>query len=232
MKKKVMAVVPAAGIGKRLGAPTNKPFACIKSKPLIVWTLETLERMPEIHEIIPVVKKADIPHATDLFKRHNITKVRKIASGGKERQDSVYEGLRLIDDHACLVLIHDGARPLIEAQVVRRALKACENSDGVVVGIPVKDTIKKANGDVITETLDRNNLWAIQTPQIFRFETLCRAYEKALKDDFYATDDAALVEQYGGTVRIIRGSYANIKVTVPEDITMAELLLRKRNDHR
>ncbi len=232
MKEKIMAVVPAAGIGKRLGAQTNKPFACINNKPLILWSLETLEGMSEIHEIIPVLKKADITPAADLFKRHNITKVRKIASGGKERQDSVYRGLQLIDDRTCLVMIHDGVRPLIEERIVRKALRELKHCDGVVVGVPVKDTIKKTNGDVVTETLNRNALWAIQTPQIFTYMSLHRAYEKAMQDDYYATDDAALVEQYGGTVRVVKGSYANIKITVPEDISIAELLLSKRDAKR
>lgn len=232
MEEKIMAVVPAAGIGKRLGAQTNKPFERINNKPLILWALETLEGMTEIREIIPVLKEADMRYAADLFERHNISKVKKIATGGKKRQDSVYKGLQLIDDRTCLVMIHDAVRPLIEERIVKEALRELQNCDGIVTGVPVKDTIKKTDGNVVTETLKRNTLWAIQTPQIFTYASLYRAYESAMADAYYATDDAALVEHYGGTVKVIKGSYTNIKITTPEDISIAEILLNKRAEKR
>ncbi|MGC2061340.1 MAG: 2-C-methyl-D-erythritol 4-phosphate cytidylyltransferase [Thermodesulfovibrionales bacterium] len=228
MTKKVVAIVPGAGIGKRFGPGTNKPFEILAGKPLLVWVLETLESVEEIIEIIPVIKAENMGWAAELIEDHRITKVRRIAPGGKERQDSVYNGLKLVEDEESVVLVHDGVRPLIEPRHIREALEAIGDFDGVVVGVPVKDTVKEAAGGVVTRTYDRSMLWAIQTPQVFSYSVLRAAYEKAKDESFHATDDSALVERYGGTVRIVQGSYANIKVTTPEDLLVAELFLSAR----
>ncbi|MBA4371686.1 MAG: 2-C-methyl-D-erythritol 4-phosphate cytidylyltransferase [Thermodesulfovibrio sp.] len=228
MTQKVVAIVPGAGIGKRFGPGTNKPFAVLAGKPLLAWVLETLESLGEISEIIPVIRDENMGWTTELIDEHHITKVRRIAPGGKERQDSVYNGLQLVGDEESVVLVHDGARPLLEPDHIKKALEALEGCDGVVVGVPVKDTVKEASDGVITRTCDRSLLWAIQTPQVFRYRVLHDAYEKAKAEAFYATDDSALVERYGGTVRIVQGSYMNIKVTTPEDLPLAELFIRMR----
>jgi 2-C-methyl-D-erythritol 4-phosphate cytidylyltransferase len=228
MTSKVVAIVPGAGIGKRFGPGTNKPFEILAGKPLLVWVLETLELVEEISEIIPVIKDENMGWGAELIEEYRITKVRRIAPGGKERQDSVYNGLKLVGDEESIVLVHDGVRPLIEPGHIRKAIAALGDCDGVVVGVPVKDTVKEAAGGVVTKTCDRSILWAVQTPQVFRYSVLRSAYEKAKDESFHATDDAALVERYGGTVRIIQGSYTNIKVTTPEDLPVAELFLRTR----
>jgi len=225
---KVVAIVPAAGLGKRFGAGTNKTMQGLLGKPLIIWAVETLEAMHEIKEIIPVLKEADMELGVELFEEYNISKIRRIAPGGKERQDSVFHGLNLVDDKKCFVLVHDGARPLIEAHVIREALKQMKDCDGVVVAVPVKDTIKEVSESIIKKTLKRDLLWSVQTPQIFPYKTLYNAYEKAMKENFYSTDDAALVERYGGEIRIVQGSYTNIKVTTPEDLKIAEMTLAAR----
>jgi 2-C-methyl-D-erythritol 4-phosphate cytidylyltransferase len=134
------------------------------------------------------------------------------------------------------VLIHDGVRPLIEADLIRKSMSELKDCEGVVVGVPVKDTIKEVHGSslmahgkeevVVKNTLNRNVLWAIQTPQVFPFEKIKDAYARAAADRYYATDDAALIERYGGKVKIIMGSYRNIKITTPEDIDIAEALLK------
>lgn len=228
MTDKVVAIVPGAGIGKRFGPGTNKPFEILAGKPLLVRVLETLESIEEISEIIPVIKVENMEWTAALVEEHRISKVRRIAPGGKERQDSVYNGLKLIGDGDGIVLIHDGVRPLVEPEHIRRALAALVDCAGVVVGVPVKDTVKEATGGVVIRTYDRSVLWAVQTPQVFRCDVLRAAYEKARDESFYATDDSALVERYGGTVRIVQGSYTNIKVTTPEDLPIAELFLRTR----
>jgi len=225
---RVVAIVPAAGMGRRFGDRTNKPLELLNGKPLIIWALETLEAMPEIKEIIPVLKESDMEYGSDLFEEYRISKIRRIAPGGKERQDSVFHGLNLIDDKKCLVLVHDGARPLIEAQIIRGALKQMKDCDGVVIAVPVKDTIKEVSGGLVKKTLRRNSLWAVQTPQIFPCKTLYNAYEKAMKESFYSTDDSALVEKYGGKIKIVAGSYANIKITTAEDMKIAEMTLSLR----
>ncbi|GER93620.1 2-C-methyl-D-erythritol 4-phosphate cytidylyltransferase [hot springs metagenome] len=235
-RDRVVAIVPAAGVGKRFGEEKNKPFYSLFGKPLIIWSLQALQAVEEITEIVPVLKENDLIMCGDLVEQYNITKVKRIVPGGKERQDSVYNGIKTVDDKTSVVLIHDGARPLIESDIVRKSLKELKDCDGVVVGVPVKDTIKEVHGSslmahgkeevIVKNTLNRNVLWAIQTPQVFFFEKIRDAYVKAAADRYYATDDAALIEQYGGKIKIIMGSYRNIKITTPEDIDIAEALLK------
>lgn len=228
MREKVIAIVPAAGAGKRFGA--NKAFYLLFDVPLIIWSLRVLEEVDLIEEIIPVLKERDMQKGAELFERFNLLKIKKIAPGGKERQDSIYNALRLIREEKSLILIHDGARPLIDGDLIRKTIKSLGSFDGVVTGVPVKDTIKevKASNEAFTviRTLNRENLWAIQTPQVFRFGVLMKAYEEAMDKDFYSTDDSALVERLGCSVKVIMGSYNNIKVTTPEDIAIIEGLKR------
>ena len=247
MRENVIAIVPAAGLGKRLGPGTNKPFYRLLNKPLLAWTMEALEQVEEISEIIPVLKESDMEGAVRTFEHYAFSKIKRIAPGGNERQDSVYHGLKLANAKAGIVLVHDGARPLITVGTVREIIAALDGFDGVVAGVPVKDTIKETGTEamgrtgkgsrdradeqkahIVKRTVKRESLWAIQTPQVFRAGVLQKAYEKAMEDGFYGTDDAGLVERIGGRVRVVAGSYDNIKVTTPEDILVAEELLRKR----
>ncbi len=272
-QEKVVAVVPAAGLGKRFGAGTNKPFQTLVGKPLIIWVLETLEAIDEVVEIIPVLKSEDMECGLKIFERAGLLKIKRIAQGGKERQDSVYNGLKLIEDKNCIVLIHDGVRPLIEKHLIEDVIKELlipsvsyplkspsnppltkgdlgglslfqrgvdgefKGFDGIVFGVPLKDTIKEVQGSkfkvqneiVVKKTLNRNALWAIQTPQIFSYKSIFSAYNKAMKEGFYSTDDAAIVEKYGGKIKVVMGSYRNIKITTPEDLVIAEFLISKKD---
>lgn len=250
-QKRVVAIVPAAGLGKRFGPDTNKPFQSLGGKPLIIWSLETLESVHEIEEIIPVLKVEDMVYGQKIFKKYNISKIRRIAPGGKERQDSVYNGLRLIKNTDSLVLIHDGVRPFIEKELIEKAIQELltlsaspfphsggfteskangveGEIEGVVLAVPVKDTIKEAEDGIIKKTLKRGSLWAVQTPQIFPYNKMIRAYEKAMQEGFYSTDEAALIEKYGGKIMIVIGSYKNIKITTPEDMEVAEIFHLKQ----
>ena len=164
----------------------------------------------------------------EVFEQNRITKVKRIAPGGNERQNSVYNGLKYIDDKKCSVLIHDGVRPFIDTAVTREALRQLSDCDGVVLGVPVKDTIKEVKEGTVQRTLRRDTLWAIQTPQLFSYKPLYNAFVHAMKDTYFSTDDAALVEKYGGRLKIIKGSYTNIKITTPEDLLIAEALLEMR----
>lgn len=237
--KKVTAIVPAAGLGKRFGQDNNKTFQALLDKPIVIWALEALECVDDIEEIIPVFKKDDMEQGLALIERFGISKVKRVAPGGKERQDSVFNGLNLAGKKTDVVLIHDGVRPLIEKSVIEESIKQLKDCDGVIVGVPPKDTIKEARGQVsgvrcqgkdivVKKTLNRNILRAIQTPQVFKYSALMQAYKKAMAEKFYSTDDSAIVERYGGKVKVIMGSYTNIKVTTPEDLDMAEMFLRKR----
>jgi 2-C-methyl-D-erythritol 4-phosphate cytidylyltransferase len=232
---KVIAIVPAAGLGKRFGQGTNKSFQVLGGKPLIIWSLKALEAVEEVCEIIPVLKSEDMELGQRLLEEEGFPKIRRIAAGGKERQDSVYNGLKQIEDKNSIVLIHDGVRPLISTHLVEELIKQMsdairnkEKCDGIIPGVPVKDTIKETENGVVRKTLKRGSLWAVQTPQAFPCKKILRAYDESAREGYYATDDAALIERYGGTVKVIMGSYTNIKITTPEDLVVAEALLKTR----
>lgn len=257
---KVVAIVPAAGLGKRFGEEKNKPFYPLMDKPLIVWALEKMQEADEITEIIPVLKEEDLILCGEIVEKYNITKVRRIVPGGKERQDSVYNGMKMLDDNTSIVVIHDGARPFVDKELIRSTIDGLKGYEGAIAAVPVKDTIKEVYGRgdyhpgitgergmslftdgeqrsrrigtvpeyteyIVKNTLNRNVLWAIQTPQVFHFNKIKEAYEKAIADKYYATDDAALIEHYGGKVKIVMGSYRNIKITTPEDMLIAEAFI-------
>ncbi len=228
-----MAIVPAAGLGKRFGAGKKKAFQMLGGRPVIIRPLEVLQSIAEIAEIIPVLKVEDMEQGQELFDSYGLTKIKRIAAGGKERQDSVYSGLKLVDDDDCIVIVHDGVRPLIEKELVEKAIEELTASeehvdkavDGIVLGVPVKDTVKEIEGGVIKRTLKRDDLWAVQTPQVFLYKKIRAAYDQAARENFYSTDDSALLERYGGRIKVAMGSYKNIKVTTPEDLDIAELFL-------
>src|SRR5208337_4948921 len=240
MKIKIAAIVPAAGLGRRFGAGENKSLYEFMGRPLVVWALQALQSVDEIGEIIPVVKEEDLKAAADLVEHYKITKVRQIVPGGRERQDSVYNGLRALDKETSVVVIHDGARPLVDSLLIKNSISELDTFDGIVAGVPVKDTIKEVKGEgqwamgdgledglIVQKTLNRNVLWAVQTPQTFHYAKIMEAHGKAHAEGFYATDDAALIEHYGGRVRIIQGSYLNLKITTLEDVNIAETLYRR-----
>jgi 2-C-methyl-D-erythritol 4-phosphate cytidylyltransferase len=177
---KIAAIVPAAGLGRRFGEEKNKSLYEVMGKPLVVWALQALQSVVEIGEIIPVVKEEDLKAAADMVERYKIAKVRRIVPGGKERQDSVYNGLRALDNETSIVVIHDGARPLVDGLLIRNCISELDSFDGIVAGVPVKDTIKEVKGKgheaeerddglIVKRTLDRNLLWAVKTPQTFHY---------------------------------------------------------------
>ncbi len=224
-KQDIIAVVPAAGMGKRFGS--NKPFILLNGKPLFIYSLEVFEALESIKEIIPVMKPEDMEIGRRLIEEEGIKKVKKIAPGGKERQDSVYNGLKFIENKNSIVVIHDAVRPIISVEMVENAIRELSGYDGVILAVPPKDTIKESKKMIVNRTLKRENLWAVQTPQVFPYETIMDAYIKAMKEKYYSTDDSSLVEFNGGKVKIVMGSYKNIKITTPEDISIAEIFLRK-----
>src|SRR5208283_1853457 len=230
---KIAAILPAAGFGRRFGAGENKSLYEFMGRPLVVWALQALQAVADIGEIIPVVKEEDLKAAADLVEHYKITKVRQIVPGGRDRQDSVYNGLRALDKETSVVVIHDGARPLVDGLLIKSSISELDSFDGIVAGVPVKDTIKEAHGGkilregiIVKKTLERTALWAVQTPQTFCYAKIREAHGRAHAEGFYATDDAALVEHYGGRVRIIQGSYLNLKITTLEDVNIAETLYR------
>lgn len=240
MRIKVVAIVPAAGLGKRFGTSIRKPFANAAGAPLLIYSLKRLQEEKSVVEIIPVLRQEDMKMGLELIKANNLSKIRQIAPGGKERQDSVRNALRLINVGStrsrdeCLILIHDGARPLVSAGLIARLLQEIKGSDpartgvdGVVPGLPMKETLKEVNTEgIVLSTVKRDKFLAIQTPQIFPFKIIKKAYDAAFRDGFHATDDSALVERTGGRIRVIMGDPFNIKVTTPEDMDMVEHVLK------
>jgi 2-C-methyl-D-erythritol 4-phosphate cytidylyltransferase len=229
MKTKTVAIVPAAGIGRRFDGTVRKTFVALNGTPLLIHTLKRLQDIGGITEIIPVLKEEDIEKWSEIIDTQGLSKVKRIVAGGRERQDSVFNALKILERES-LILIHDGVRPVFSARLVERLINEINGFDGIVPALPVKDTVKVIDADnIVVSTEDRNKLQAVQTPQVFPLRVIKEAYNRAYADGFYATDDAALVERIGGRVKVIEGSPFNIKVTTQEDLEMAQYLIKEQN---
>ncbi len=219
-QQKVGAVIVAAGESQRMGG-IDKMLALLGSKPLLVATIRTFQDCPLVSQIIVVVNGKNREECQHLVTEEGLSKVSDVCLGGRQRQDSVAAGLKRLE-RCHWVIIHDGARPLVTADLVKRGLEVARETGAAVAAVPVKDTIKVAGNDgIVRQTPPRQNLWAVQTPQVFRIDLITEAYQKAHSD---VTDDASLVEQLGYQVKLYLGSYDNIKVTTPDDLALAELL--------
>lgn len=219
--KKVVLILAAAGIGKRMGLNYPKQFFEYKGKPLFLYPLEVAQNSKIIDEIIVVTNGENVDIVKNLCQKYNISKVKSVIKGGDERQNSVYNGICAID--SCdIVLVQDGVRPFLKEKYIEECCRVVvEENSGAVVGVPVKDTIKMIDDtNSITNTPTRKNLIAVHTPQVFSYDILKRAYEKAMNDNFLGTDDSSLVERMGEKVKIVIGDYDNVKITTPEDLSM------------
>lgn len=225
---KVEAIVASAGKGKRMGHHIPKHFLPLEGKPILAHTLEAFERCREVDHILLVVRPGEEEYCLqEVVEKYSLKKVIKIVIGGERRQDSVYHGLKELDEDTDIVVIHDGVRPLVPPELISNAIKLAMYVDGVVPVLPVKDTVKEITRDgLIKTTPDRELLRFAQTPQVFKKRVLQDAFVMAYGDKFYATDDAALVERIGGRVKTIDGSPENIKITTKEDFLLAEFILR------
>lgn len=222
----VIALIPAAGAGKRMGGERNKQYFEVGGRPILVHTLEVFDRCDAISEVYLIVPEDDCAFACEIIDGMRFSKSIKVIPGGKERQDSVRNGLNSI--YKCdMVMIHDGVRPFVTEDIINMAIEETNKYGATTVAVPAKDTIKSVDGDgFVIETLERKKLWQIQTPQTFRYEIIKEAFDRAYADGFYGTDDAALVERLGYKVKIVEGSYQNIKITTPEDMVIAEAISR------
>ena len=230
MSNRVAAVVPAAGCGARMGGNIPKQYLVLGGVPLLVYSLRALNAVESISEIIVVVPEADRQYCEkDIVHRFDITKVSKIVAGGRRRQDSVRNGIGAIDDPPDFVLIHDGVRPFITTTIVAHAIEAAVRSGGSIVGMIMPDTVKQADATGrILKTLNREELWLAQTPQVFRYSWIKEAHQLAEDKQIDVTDDAALIEQLGYPVTIVQGSSTNIKITRAEDLQLGEAILTGR----
>lgn len=224
--KKNVAIVLAAGQGKRMKSNVQKQYLLIKDKPVLYYTLKAFETSPLISEIILVTGKEEMEYCRkEIVEKYGFQKVHKITAGGKERYHSVYQGIQVIDE-ADYVFIHDGARPFVDGEIIERVCAAVEEHQACVVGMPAKDTIKIADEACFAvRTPDRRRIWQIQTPQVFEYHLIKNAYEKLMeREPEGITDDAMVVETMTEhKVKLVEGSYRNIKITTPEDLEIADL---------
>lgn len=231
MKEKTTAIVLAAGQGKRMNSKVQKQFLKIQGHPVLYYSLKCFERSPLIQNIIVVTGKDMISYCEkEIIEHYGFKKVTAVIAGGKERYDSVYKGLLACKDCE-YVFIHDGARPFITEEILERGMFGVRETGACVVGMPSKDTVKVSDEtDFVRETPDRKRVWTIQTPQIFAYDLIKKAHESIRQKDMTSiTDDAMVVEQETGVkVRLVEGSYQNIKITTPEDLDVAEVFLKKR----
>ncbi len=215
---KTTAIIAAGGTGSRMGLNFNKLFLMIDEKPVLAHTLDVFEKCQKIDEIVIVANESDIKTVKEVVEDFGYSKVETIATGGKTRQESVYKGLLCVSEDTQVVAIHDAARPLINPNVIIQCIDAAYELGASAAGISAKDTLKRVNEkNIITETVDRENVVQIQTPQCFRKDIIIEAHEKAISDGFSTTDDCAVVEKYGTKVKVIPGNSLNIKLTTPDD---------------
>ncbi|WP_281864921.1 2-C-methyl-D-erythritol 4-phosphate cytidylyltransferase [Planomicrobium okeanokoites] len=224
---KYTVVLPAAGSGKRMKADKNKLLLELFDKPIFIYTLEVFQRDLNCEAIWLAVKEEERELMEDFVKEYGITKVAGFAVGGAERQDSVRACLEMIPE-CDVVLVHDAARPFIDAKVISRLAEEASESGAAIAGVRVKDTIKKAESGFITETVEREKLWIIQTPQAFRYALIKEAAAEAFEAGFLGTDEAMLVERLGHPVKIVESNYENVKMTTPDDLIYGKAILESR----
>ncbi|WP_372402352.1 2-C-methyl-D-erythritol 4-phosphate cytidylyltransferase [Bacillus spizizenii] len=226
-------VIPAAGQGKRMKAGRNKLFIELKGDPVIIHTLRVFDSHRPCEKIILVINEREREHFQQLLADYPFQTAIELVAGGDERQHSVYKGLKAVKQEK-IVLVHDGARPFIKHEQIDKLIAEAEQTGAAILAVPVKDTIKRVQDLQVSETIERSSLWAVQTPQAFRLSLLMKAHAEAEYKGFLGTDDASLVEEMeGGSVRVVEGSYTNIKLTTPDDLTSAEAIMESesRNNH-
>jgi len=223
---KVGAIIPAAGRGKRIGASVPKQFLEIQGRPLLHHTLTVFASCKLIDYVVLVMPRADVDEmGEDWLNKYEI--VRKVVVGGEQRQDSVYNGFSFLEEGTDIVVVHDGVRPFTTPQMIIATVEAAQQHGAAITAIPVSDTVKQAADGFVKQTVSRDGLWRVQTPQAFQCGLLQQAFKKAKKDSYYGTDEGSLVEYLGERVKIVPGSELNIKISRKEDLVLGESLLSR-----
>ncbi len=216
-------------MGKRMGAAVNKQYLLLDGRPILAKTLQLFQDAPFIDEVYPIVPADEVDYCQrEVVDRYGLDKVKRVIVGGAERQNSVLNGLRALDDCDAddIVVIHDGVRPFVPPAVILRSVEIAMEHDSSVVAVPVKDTVKIISEGFAVETPPRETLWLAQTPQTFRYGVIRSAHEVAEAEGFVGTDDASLLERLGDRVHVVIGDYRNIKITTPEDMLLAQAFLQ------
>jgi len=223
---KITAVIAAAGKGKRFVGSIKKQFYPIKGKQLIAWTLDVFDRNARVDEIVVILEKGDEEYfSKEILGRYQFSKNIRLVEGGQERQDSVYNGIMSVSEDTDIILIHDGARAFISSEIIGMVIDGAIEEGAAIAAVKQNDTTVFENGGFIKDFIDREFIYRVQTPQGFRKDLIIKAFQKAYKDGFYGTDESSLVVRMGEKVKIVEGSYNNIKVTSQDDLYMAERIL-------
>lgn len=226
---KTAVIIPAAGIGKRLPGNVSKQFLEINGTPVVSWTIHKFLYLDSITSGVLVVQQDELDRARLLFDSDvNFKQKFKIVSGGDHRQDSVYNGILALSDKTELVLVHDGVRPLVSSGTISECIRMATDHGACITAVPVKDTIKRVKDGWVQQTIPRDQVWQVQTPQAFRYDLLYQAHQQAKRMKYYTTDEAALLEWLGIPVAVVQGDYRNIKITTHEDLVLAKLLLEEK----
>lgn len=227
MSETVRAIIVAAGRGRRIGAGVPKAFLPLAGEPILVRTLRPFEACADVHRLVVVVPEELLSRAEAMVAAAQVTKLEAVIAGGPERMHSVARALERISSEAGdILLVHDGVRPFVTPQQIARVIERARAVGAAVLAIPIVETVKEVEGERVIGTVDRRRLYLAQTPQAFRAAILLQAYERALREGIAATDDAALVERCGWPVVVVEGSVRNVKITRPDDLLLAEALVR------
>lgn len=229
--KQYTVMLPAAGSGRRMGAGKNKLFLSLDGHPILAHTLQVFERDPFCKGMILAIKEEERKEMETLVRKYQLTKVLPFAIGGKERQHSVHACLEAFDgQEEEIVLVHDAARPFIREEVIHALVEKANEEGGAIAAVRAKDTTKVVERDVVRETIPRETLWNIQTPQAFRYGELFNASKKALDEGILVTDESMLFERLGRKVTVVESTYDNIKMTTQEDLAFGEVILRRKEE--
>jgi len=230
MLKKISAVIVAAGSGTRFNSAVPKQFLKLDEHTVLYHSIQKFLAVSSLSEIIIAVAQQhrESQYLFDSIPKETNTRI-KITSGGARRQDTVYNALQVLQPETEIVCIHDSVRPFIEPDLIRKTIECCREYDGAIIAVPVVDTLKEVQHQQVVRTLDRQNVWHAQTPQTFQKDAILKAYSQAIEGgwDNTVTDDASLIEKYGGRICIVEGSYLNLKITTSADLEIARMLLKK-----
>ncbi|HEX9758983.1 MAG TPA: 2-C-methyl-D-erythritol 4-phosphate cytidylyltransferase [Nitrospiria bacterium] len=227
---KTTAIIVAAGVGKRMRSPIQKPFIELRGRSILAHTLLQFEGAESVSEVVLVVSKESLEQCEEeIIKGSGFQKVRCLVPGGETRQESVYQGLIHSDPCSDIILVHDGVRPFVSQGVIRSCIEKAQVHGGALAALPIHETVKQVGEDGCVEaTVNREILWRAQTPQVFQRPILEKAHREALAEGYEGTDEASLVERLGISIQIVEGEVENIKITTPEDLALAEFYLKQR----
>lgn len=224
---RVAAVIPAGGLGARFGGRTPKQFLRLRATPILAGTVSRFAAHPAVAAVVVAAPGAFVARARRILARLARRVDLTVVEGGQTRQESVWLALRMVPDSAEVIVVHDGVRPMVTRGLIDAVVAAATEAGAAICGLPITETVKRVRGEFVEATLDRSELWTVQTPQAFRAALLREAHEKARRDGVVGTDDAMLVERLGHPVRVIRGLSENVKITTPEDLRRARALGRR-----